>query len=135
MIKSPEESLSTLDVVGVDLYSGKGEFLKAGGAPTFVLHEGKVRVIDKVSMPVGILSQTGFACENTQLYDSDLIVSVSDGVTCEEQDWIREELVRFGAALTPQVLAKRLAQEAKRRRPEQMDDDITVVVGRVSRCE
>ncbi len=135
MIKSPEESLSTLDVVGVDLYSGKGEFLKAGGAPTFVLHEGKVQVIDKVSMPVGILSQTGFACENAQLFDNDLVVSVSDGVTNEPEEWISQELIRFGAALTPQVLAKRLAQEAKRRRPEQMEDDITVVVGRVSRCE
>lgn len=42
LAKSEEESLSTIDVATIDLYSGETQFLKAGAAPTFVYRDGSV---------------------------------------------------------------------------------------------
>lgn len=41
LVKSGEESLATIDVTQIDLYTGRADFYKAGAAPTFVVKSGQ----------------------------------------------------------------------------------------------
>jgi stage II sporulation protein E len=56
LVKSGEESLATVDIVAVDLYTGKTEFYKAGAAPTYVHKSGRSGSVESTSLPAGILS-------------------------------------------------------------------------------
>lgn len=56
MVKSEDESLSTVDVTSVDLYTGKTTFKKAGAPVTFVKKNGRVTVREMPSLPAGILN-------------------------------------------------------------------------------
>ena len=69
LVKSEEESLSTVDVATVDLYSGETQFLKAGAAPTFVYRDGSVVKVEAASMPAGILKGVDFAKSRLKLHE------------------------------------------------------------------
>ena len=60
LVKSPEESLTTIDACSVDLYTGRARLYKAGAAPTFIIRPGKVASIESTSLPVGILRGVAF---------------------------------------------------------------------------
>lgn len=51
LVKSGDESLATLDVARVDLFSGKAEFCKAGAAVSYVVRKGKIHRVDLPSLP------------------------------------------------------------------------------------
>ncbi|HJB25601.1 MAG TPA: SpoIIE family protein phosphatase [Firmicutes bacterium] len=131
LVKSGDETLATLDITTFDLFTGKAEFLKAGAAPTFVSRSGHIGRIEAKSMPVGILRGAEFEHNSLTLSAGDLVVMVSDGVTATGNDWVLSEIELFSEKLGPQALAKQIAQEAKRRRIDGHEDDITVLVGTV----
>lgn len=79
LVKSGDESLATIDITGVDLYTGKAEFYKAGAAPTFLRKSGKGGYVESSSLPVGILGGVNFEKNAVTLRDGDVIVMVSDG--------------------------------------------------------
>ena len=54
-LKSEDESGATLDLISVDLYTGTARLFKAGAAPGFLVHGGRVRAVGDTSLPVGIL--------------------------------------------------------------------------------
>lgn len=60
MVKSGDESLATLDVASVDLFTGRLESLKAGAAVSLLRSMGRVSRIEKASLPVGILAGRRF---------------------------------------------------------------------------
>ncbi|MBR3971657.1 MAG: SpoIIE family protein phosphatase, partial [Ruminococcus sp.] len=64
MIKSEEESMATLDVADINLYTGKVNLLKAGSPVTFVRKGGRVHRREFPSLPVGILGEAKFAKES-----------------------------------------------------------------------
>ncbi len=133
LFKSTDESLATVDVACVDLFSGRCEMLKAGAAPTVVRRSGKCGVAQSTSLPAGILRDVGFDKAVVKLRAGDIIVLMSDGAAGEGTDWICAELERF-ADNTPTYLAEHLAQAAKRRRTDGHSDDITVLVGMVEKA-
>ena len=125
--KADDETLSTIDAVEINLYSGQAQLLKAGAAPSFWFHRGKVQQLDGVSMPVGILSQVRAQSQTILMDEGDILLCVSDGVCDQDTEWIEEELKNFALAVEMPVLAKRIAQEAKRRKGGEHPDDITVL--------
>jgi stage II sporulation protein E len=133
LFKSTDESLATVDVACIDLFSGRCEMLKAGAAPTIVRRSGKCGVAKSTSLPAGILRDVGFDKATVKLRAGDIIVLMSDGATGEGTDWICAELESFGDN-TASWLAEHLAQAAKRRRTDGHSDDITVMVGLVEKA-
>ena len=131
LVKSGEETLATLDITTFDLFTGKTEFLKAGAAPTFIKRAGHIGRIEAKSMPVGILRGAEFEHHSLTLNAGDLVVMVSDGFTATGNDWVLSEIELFSEKLGPQALAKQIANEAKRRRIDGHEDDITVLVGAI----
>lgn len=130
MLKSAEETLATLDVCCIDLFTGQAEFLKAGAAPSFLWKAGEVSEIEQSALPVGILSGVSFERSATKVQVGDMVVLVSDGVTDESTQWIKGEIKGLSDA-PAQEIAEKLAQAAKARR-SQGEDDITVLVAKLA---
>lgn len=131
MVKSEDESLSTLDLTGVDLYTGKVTLKKAGAPATFVRKNGRVMVREMPSLPVGILNGVKFSSDTVNLSSGDMVVMVSDGVITGDEKWL-EKLIRSWNEGSTQELARAVVDEAIRRRGNSPDDDITALAIRIT---
>ena len=130
MIKSEDETLSTADCLGVNLYNGRAVINKAGAAQSYHIRDGFVTRIDLPSLPLGILCDADTAQYTFTAEEGDLIVMISDGVPTDDSLWF-EALLKGYDGRPPEDFAGCLLQEAVSRRPEEEDDDITVTVGRI----
>ena len=131
MVKSEDESLSTLDLTGVDLYTGKVTLKKAGAPATFVRKNGRVMVREMPSLPVGILNGVKFSSDTVNLSSGDMVVMVSDGVITDDEKWL-EKLIRSWNEGSTQELARAVVDEAIKRRGDSPDDDITALAIRIT---
>lgn len=131
MVKSEDESLSTLDLTGVDLYTGKVTLKKAGAPATFVRKNGRVMVREMPSLPVGILNGVKFSSDTVNLSSGDMVVMVSDGVITGDEKWL-EKLIRSWNEGSTQELARAVVDEAIKRRGDSTDDDITALAIRIT---
>ncbi len=126
LFKSTDESLATVDVACLDLYTGKLNLLKAGAAPTVVMRSGRTGKAESSSLPAGILRNIGFDKASLKMKEGDIVIMMSDGAASEGTDWIREELEKFEGGRA-QRLAEHLCRCAQRRRNGAHEDDITVI--------
>lgn len=131
MVKSEDESLSTLDLTGVDLYTGKVTLKKVGAPATFVRKNGRVMVREMPSLPVGILNGVKFSSDTVNLSSGDMVVMVSDGVITGDEKWL-EKLIRSWNEGSTQELARAVVDEAIKRRGDSPDDDITALAIRIT---
>ena len=60
LFKSTDESLATVDIASIDLFTGETKLYKAGAAPTIVRRSGKTGKVQSTSLPAGILREIGF---------------------------------------------------------------------------
>lgn len=126
MVKSEDESLSTIDVTSLDLFSGKATFRKAGAPLTYIRKGGRVVSKEMPSLPVGILNGVSFSKDTINLTAGDMVVMVSDGVLLGDDKWL-ENLIRTWKEGSTQDLAKAVVSEAMKRRNDGHEDDITAL--------
>jgi stage II sporulation protein E len=128
-IKPGDESLATVDIATVDLYTGQTVFRKAGAAVGFVRRGNEVETIDLASLPAGILQDVQFASTERVLKPGDWVVLVSDGAVVSGMGWLTE-CIRTAEG-TPQQLCDAILQGAEALRQNGHDDDITAAVLRL----
>lgn len=87
--KTDSEGSCAVDIIKTDKYTGETYFLKAGGAPTFVRQGCKVIKLDGDTMPIGIIGETKFIEKTLTLQENDVIVTMSDGVSEQDTDWLK----------------------------------------------
>ncbi len=126
LFKSTDESLATVDIASIDLYTGEVKLCKAGAAPTVVRRSGRTGKAESSSLPVGILRNIGFDSATIKLKDSDILLMMSDGAVSEGTEWIRKEVEKWQDG-DASDLAEHICQCAKRRRSDSHEDDITVL--------
>lgn len=126
LFKSTDESLATVDIASIDLYTGVTSLYKAGAAPTILRRSGKTGKAESSSLPVGILRDISFDKAFIKCKVGDIVVLMSDGVVSEGTDWIRQEIASWQEG-NAQQLAEHLSLCAKRRRTDNHQDDITVM--------
>lgn len=131
MIKSEDESLSTLDVTSVDLYTGKVTLRKAGAPLTFIKKSGRVFTREMPSLPAGILNGIKFSSDTVNLSTGDMVVMVSDGVVTGDEKWL-EKLIRTWNEGSTQDLARAVVAEAMKRRNDSREDDITALAIKIT---
>lgn len=124
-LKSEEESTSTVDMLIVDLYTGKATLYKSGAAPTYIKRGDRVIRIDTEALPIGILTPAPFGKTGVQLKDGDVVVMTSDGAMPEED--VIAEALRAGVEKEPATLTARLMNAVKEL-PDSSRDDITIAV-------
>lgn len=130
LVKSGDESLATLDVARVDLFSGKVEFFKAGAAVSYVVRKGKLHRVDLSSLPAGILTEISFAKDAYQLQDGDRLLMISDGVLADGDAWLEGELLTWEDQ-GEEEFAQKIVEMARERRKDGHDDDITVLAAKI----
>ena len=129
LLRSTEETFSTVDVCLINLVDGEANFIKIGAPPAFLIRRGQVQIIASPTLPLGILEEVTPGATRRVLEDGDLIVLVSDGITGnEDTEWL-ETLLAGWEALEPNELAGNLLDAACERFGGA--DDMTVVAARV----
>lgn len=126
LFKSSDESLATVDIASIDLFTGNTQLYKAGAAPTLVRRGGRTGRAESKSLPVGILKEVSFDRAAIKLKVNDILMLVSDGVTFDGTEWIRDELENWQNG-TAQDLAEHICTLARRRHTDTRADDITVI--------
>lgn len=126
LMKSTDESLSTVDLVIADPILSNLQIYKCGAAPSFILKSGKVSVLEAESAPIGILDNVDMAKSEIDLSKGDIYLTVSDGITGDSWGWISAELKSYKAD-SPTDLAKHILQCACDRKLGKRADDMTVI--------
>lgn len=119
---------TTVDLLQVDLYSGRTAVYKLGAAPTYLRRGGQVERLEGSALPAGLSFGTACAPDvfSLTLDAGDCVAVVSDGVATGKDDgWLRQLLSEFDG-LSPQELAGRILRESDRRMGS--GDDRTVMV-------
>ena len=138
MLSSPEESFATVDMVVVDLYSGRVEFVKIGASPSFLVREGRVRLIRAESLPAGIISDIEVFAVTREMGPGDMLVMATDGILDayqgdgDKEEWMSSVLQEV-VNMQPQDVADLMLKLACTGTGQQVKpaDDMTVLVARL----
>jgi len=131
VLKSNEESFSTLDICAIDLYTGEGEFIKIGAYSSFLLREGRASVIPSSSLPMGMLKQVDLETSRRKLRHDDIILMVTDGIAEAFSDAQIAETLETARSRNPQDLADCIMKAAENKNGGLPKDDMTVLVAKV----
>lgn len=130
IIKSEDEFLATADIISIDLFTGKVEFMKAGAPFSLVKKRGKVKEIDLASLPVGILSDISISKTEDKLVSGDSLLVFSDGAQISDDNFLQSELKSW-----TKKSAKEFSESVMNKlvdiRKTEGDDDITVLAIRL----
>jgi len=126
---SADECSSTIDLLELDLMTGKCTFFKSGAAPSFVIREGVVRRMQSGSAPIGILCAPDSRETTFELRAGDTVVMISDGILDAdgESDALVSVLVERPTR-TPEELVERICADATARAGH---DDCSAVAIRI----
>ncbi|MBO5489714.1 MAG: SpoIIE family protein phosphatase [Eubacterium sp.] len=125
------DSFSTLDLVSLNLYYGRCEFVKSGAAATYLYHDGEVEVIQAETLPVGVSMDASCAVMKRNLKEGDFVIMISDGVADGYQrngNGDLAQLIREVACQNAQEFANRILIHALADGEKQASDDMTVLV-------
>lgn len=128
MAKSGEESLATLDIVSIDLFTGETELRKAGAAGTVIKRSKRTEYIELSSMPAGIFPDISFVEERRTLDSGDMIVMVSDGVVAGGSEWLVDLVDNVDSDVDPNLMAEQIIDKARERRTDGHEDDVSVLI-------
>ncbi|MBP5426765.1 MAG: stage II sporulation protein E [Clostridiales bacterium] len=132
VLKSNDESFSTLDISSLDTSTGECEFIKFGAMPTFIKSKDGVKEIKHASLPAGILSSLVIEPQKEQLKKGDYIIMITDGVIDSlkklKEKKLLDILTHFDRK-DPKDMAKDILGEACC--DEAPMDDMLVVVAKV----
>ncbi len=132
IMKSTDESLATIDGVSINVYTGKAVFYKAGAAISFVRRKDEIEVVERQSLPVGIIRNISFSKMRAELLPGDIILMVSDGAVANDCSWINDELLAWSTN-NMEDLAKHIVSLASLRSDKNSRDDITALAIKITR--
>ena len=124
--ESSKESLTAIDVMSFDMYSGDAHFVKAGAPLTLIKKGNQVNRIESSSLPIGIFEEINASVNKLPLSEGDLVIMMSDGVTDIGTDWIKDTLLNFHRK-EKETLADYILEETVKKRDVHQDDDVTVI--------
>ena len=126
LVKSNDESLATLDIANIDLFTGKCQLLKAGAPATYIIKDNAVTKWELTSMPAGILRGIEFAKRGAVLRVGDSIVLLSDGITDLGEDWLKGVLLSLNSD-DVQFCADKIIESALAECNNEAIDDMSVI--------
>jgi stage II sporulation protein E len=133
---SEDEKFSTVDLMDLNLYTGKINFAKVGAVASFIKSGDNVKVIQSKTLPIGILENPDVDTYVTEINNGDIVVMVTDGILDYDSkhtgrfDWVVDYL-KYCNLNRPKDLAEQIIQNAKKLSGGYAKDDMTVVVSKV----
>ena len=125
LVKSDEESLSTVDAAQIDLYTGKLSIMKAGAPLTIVVKDKHPILLESYSTPIGIMNNVSVQEQEMFLSANDLVIMMSDGVCENGCDYILEMLKKCEDMSVEQLTEKIMSKCIEKNKG--IGDDLTVV--------
>ena len=128
------ECSATVDIMEIDLMTGKAKFVKSGAAPSFVVRGGRLFRLQSKTVPIGIIRALDAEMISFDVEPDDVIVMVSDGVarSFEEATWLCDLLTdRSDLHGSPEKMAKTIVALAAE---SGSTDDITAGIVVVSKA-
>ncbi len=130
LIKSAEETLATLDILKIDLETGKAKFYKAGAGFSVIGKSDKTVIVEKSSMPLGILESTSFEKSEIDLSSGDTVIIMSDGANVIPHKQFKE-LIKNYRNEGMKALSEAVVKDALTHSISGKHDDITVCAVRI----
>lgn len=127
-----DERFTCIDIVGVDLNTGRADFVKIGAPAGVIVRKGEIKVIESTSLPLGILENLRPTVCTEKVTSGDIIVFMSDGITSAFPS--ASDLYEFLQGLhplNPQNLADKILSAALEKTNNIATDDMTVVCTRL----
>ena len=124
---------TTIDLLSVDLFTGRCCVHKQGAAPTYVRRGRQIKCAVGSSLPAGIVTgeQAKPDVHRFRGEQGDWIVMVTDGILCGREDiWIRDLMTAYQGD-SPSDLAQRILQQSEE--ICQGEDDGTVLAVHLER--
>ncbi len=136
LMKSSEESYSTIDMTVINQYNGEVEFVKVGAVSTFIKQEDSVQIIRAGSLPVGILSHIDMELVRKKLADGDFVIMVTDGILDSNKEVVDKEKWLAGMisginTRNPQKMAEEITRQCLELNGGCAPDDMTVMVAKI----
>ncbi|MBR7141569.1 MAG: SpoIIE family protein phosphatase, partial [Clostridia bacterium] len=119
------ENSSTVDLLEIDLITGKGSVTKCGASTTYVKRGEKVFKLQSQTMPIGILKDLDAEKLSFELTKGDICIMVSDGIVDSKDN--DSDLVKFIEKFNGNIDTLP-AEIAKLSKKFKKDDDMTVCV-------
>ena len=122
------ESLSTVDLLEIDLITGKSSVTKCGASTTYVKRGNKVFKLQSKTMPIGILKDLDAEKLSFELSHNDICIMVSDGIVDSNDN--DKDLVNFISNFKENIdtLPQKIIEKAKK---FNKNDDMSVCVIKV----
>lgn len=92
IMNANEEIFATLDIMIIDLFNGKVEFIKNGACPTYVKNGKSVQIVKSLSLPAGILKDINLTTYDKDIENQDIYVICSDGILDANVEYKNKEL-------------------------------------------
>ena len=127
-----EDNFTALDVAVIDLKNRSSDFVKYGAPYGFIISDGRVRIVEANSLPLGILSDLKPSVCRAEVNDGDMILLMTDGVSDafgSSGDII--DYIRLAPALNPQTFADEVLNKAISLSDGEKKDDMTVLCVRI----
>lgn len=123
-----DDDYATLDMVIIDLISGRADFIKMGATDSFIKHNKQFEVVSGSCVPIGIMDDINVNVDSKKLVSGDIVAIVSDGVSDVVDNDRLIELVEEAKTNNPQTIADIITKEAIR---VGATDDVSTVVARL----
>lgn len=131
-LRAEQNSFATLDISRINLYGGTCEFIKIGGAATYIRRGRWLECVEAKTLPIGMLQRVDYDFTGKKLYDGDYIIMMSDGVLDtvrpEERMEFLQQILGEDLGQNPQVIAGRILNASLLLQNFEPRDDMTVLV-------
>lgn len=136
VMKSSDDSFSTMDISVIDLFSGETEFVKIGAAPAYLKRNDRVEMIKAASLPAGILNELDTELMHRHVDSGDMLILVTDGITDSFEtegpgDKMLMKFIQQLKSINPQQVAESILEKACSNCDDKPIDDMTVIVAKV----
>ncbi len=131
-LRAEQNMFATLDISRINLYGGTCEFIKIGGAATYLKRGRWLECVEAKTLPIGMLQKVDYDFLVKKLYDGDYIIMMSDGVLdavpeAERAEFL-QQIIGEEPGQNPQVIAGRILNASLLLQNFEPRDDMTVLV-------
>ncbi len=126
-----EIGFSTVDLCRVSLNDASAEFIKCGAYKSYILRNQQLTTIASGGFPLGLDKKACFIQKDISLQDDDIIIMLSDGVVAADESV--QSAILLSKSTNSENIARELVDIAYKNTPKDLDDDMTVMVAKVTK--